>query len=421
MMIALPCLCLITQLLGCLLLEANAFVIGNSIRSDRDGSNTRLFATAASGPSTTTSSRNSRPRDLDQLKLICSDVDGALIHYPKSSDNATGGNKKKDNDSNTILALPPSATGMKGIISSQTLQQCRDLRQEGVKLVLVSGMRTSTLLNRLPYLPRADAYATEAGGRIFYPTTTADDPDHSWTPLEFTGALPDDLVPFGLVEDETWRERISNAAGKDGYAGNEVSSDRLCDEEDDDAECLIDYDNPYGFPKQQDIIPIQQRKGALWDFARQLQDDFEMVLDTKSYSTCFRVNRKHQLQNDDGQDTFQALLQGDIPLPPQLAISTNLGCIDVYPVSSGKRNCCQYLADSLNLKLARESVCICDDDNDIEMALACAHAYIPALTSESVVQCIHDNPHKLTQTFQQGLVEETLATEAALQMIQESL
>lgn len=71
------------------------------------------------------------------------------------------------------------------------------------------------------------------------------------------------------------------------------------------------------------------------------------------------------------------------------------------------------------MDLAKESVCICDDDNDIEMALACAHAYIPALTSESVVACIRDNPTKLTQTFQPDVVEGTLATEAALQLIQD--
>lgn len=67
--------------------------------------------------------------------------------------------------------------------------------------------------------------------------------------------------------------------------------------------------------------------------------------------------------------------------------------------------------------MAKESVCICDDDNDIEMALACAHAYIPALTSESMVECIQNHPDKLTQTVKPGLVEETLATEAALQLI----
>jgi hypothetical protein len=71
------------------------------------------------------------------------------------------------------------------------------------------------------------------------------------------------------------------------------------------------------------------------------------------------------------------------------------------------------------MDMAKESVCICDDDNDIEMALACAHAYIPALTSDSVVECIRNNPDKFTQTYQQGLVEETLATEAALNLIYE--
>lgn len=316
---------------------------------------------------------------------------------------------------------------MKGVVSSKTLQSCRDLRKAGVKLVLVSGMRTSTLLNRLPYLPKADAYCSEAGGRIFYPTPPStevgevdSDFQQQWTPLEYTGASSEDLHPYGLREDRTWRKRIESTqgAGKDGYAGNEISSDRLCDDDDDEEECLIDYDNPDGFPMQQNVMPVQQRKGALWKFAQQLQGDDGFVLDTKSYSSCFRVNRKHQT-GPMGEDKFQALLEGDIVTPPQLRISTNLGCIDVYPESSGKRNCCQYLADSLSVDMAKESVCICDDDNDLEMALACAHAYIPALTSETMVQCIRQNPRKFTQTVQEGLVEQTLATEAALQLIGE--
>ena len=96
-------------------------------------------------------------------------------------------------------------------------------------------------------------------------------------------------------------------------------------------------------------------------------------------------------------------------------ILTGFACC--FPPCISTNDSCQYVADSLNMDMATESVCICDDDNDIEMALACAHAYIPALTSESVVACIRDNPSKLTQTFQRGIVEETFATEAALQMI----
>lgn len=360
--------------------------------------------------------------DLEQLKIVFSDVDGALIHYPNGEDE----DDSCVDPANRILTLPPSATGMTGVISSLTLQSCRALRKTGVKLVLVSGMRTSTLLNRLPYLPKADAYCSEAGGRIFYPTEPApgevegdSDFQQQWTPVEFSGASSEDLRPFGLREDRAWRKRVGSAqgAGKDGYAGNEISSDRLCDADDEEEECLIDYDNTAGFPKQEEVIPVPRRTGALWDFARRLQDDHGLVLDTKSYSTCFRVNRKHQTGGPKGEENFRALLEGDIVVPPQLAISTNLGCIDVYPASSGKRNCCQFLADSLRHDMAKESVCICDDDNDLEMALACAHAYIPALTSESMVRCIRANPRQFTQTVQEGVVEGTLATEAALRSI----
>ena len=38
-----------------------------------------------------------------------------------------------------------------------------------MKLVLVTGARLSTTLQRLPFLPAADALVAESGGRIFYP------------------------------------------------------------------------------------------------------------------------------------------------------------------------------------------------------------------------------------------------------------
>ena len=111
------------------------------------------------------------------IKIIFSDIDGSLIHYPKSSNN-NGINAADNNDDtdNEIIYLPSSATGMRGIISSKTLALCNELRtNKGVKLVLVTGARTSTLLSRLPYLPKADVYCTESGGRIFFPTSNVDD------------------------------------------------------------------------------------------------------------------------------------------------------------------------------------------------------------------------------------------------------
>ena len=71
-----------------------------------------------------------------------SDADGTLVHYPELMDTI------KSVAGNQILKLPASATGMQGIISSQTLAKCQELRQTGIKFVLVSGMRTSTLLKR---------------------------------------------------------------------------------------------------------------------------------------------------------------------------------------------------------------------------------------------------------------------------------
>ena len=62
------------------------------------------------------------------------------------------------------------------------------MRQGGIKLVLITGARVSTLLQRMAYLPAADAYICENGGRIFYPGSSL--------PL----ALP-------IMEDMEWRNK----------------------------------------------------------------------------------------------------------------------------------------------------------------------------------------------------------------------
>ena len=78
---------------------------------------------------------------------------------------------------------------------------------------------------------------------------------------------------------------------------------------------------------------IEQRSGALWSFAKSLQEK-GLVLDTKGYATCFRVNRNQQTTNG----LFDDLLSGAISHPPELASSVNLGCIDFYPNISGKKH-----------------------------------------------------------------------------------
>ena len=82
---------------------------------------------------------------------------------------------------------------LQGVISVKTLTELDRMRKGGVKLVLITGARLSTLLTRMAFLPAADAYVCENGGRIYYPAST------------LAVALP-------IAEDMEWR-RKHNATG----------------------------------------------------------------------------------------------------------------------------------------------------------------------------------------------------------------
>jgi hypothetical protein len=238
----------------------------------------------------------------DDILVVFSDLDGTLIHYPDKIPGTKG-----------LLKLPPSATGMRGIISSKTLAQIQDIGAKGIKFVLVSGMRTSTFLSRVPYLPRADAYCTESGGRIFYPTSENYAKNaFKVTPKKYDGATEEDLKPFGLVEDLEWRALMEKTAGPFGSASlNDIAAD------------------PTKVPD------INQRDGLLWDFARDLKaKGFEV--DTKGYSASFRVNLKQQTTIS--AEEFATLSNGTVPPFHGLATSVNLACVDYYPKESGKKN-----------------------------------------------------------------------------------
>lgn len=87
-------------------------------------------------------------------------------------------------------------------------------------------------------------------------------------------------------------------------------------------------------------------------------------------------------------------------------------------------NSCQYLAQkfldassSADI-LSAHCVCLCDDDNDLEMALACQHAFIPGISSQSMADIIAKNPDKFSQTggADHDGIEGTIATEKALSL-----
>lgn len=241
-----------------------------------------------------------------KIKVVFSDVDGTLVHYPThlTKDQGKGDDDDTqilDKDGYETLFLPPSSTGMRGVISRKTLDLCQILRKEhGVKLVLVSGMRSTTLLQRLPYLPLADAYCSEGGGRIFYPTGRYDEDDR-----------------LQLKEDLSWRRKLenSNAAGSGGYF-NKLAEESIVN--------VISNEN--------DVIgstPIMERRGKLWDFARVLMSK-GWIIDFKGYATSFRIKFR-----SDSPGSTKELLE---LIPGELSTSINLGMADVYPRASGKVN-----------------------------------------------------------------------------------
>jgi hypothetical protein len=204
---------------------------------------------------------------------------------------------------------------MRAVISQGTLQKCQEIRQSGRKLVLVSGMRTTTLLQRLPYLPRADAYCSEAGGRIFYPTSDMN--EIKIVPLPYKGATAESLSPFGLEEDLEWRTIMEEAAGSDGFEGQDLAS------------------MSSGTAQ---MIPASRRRGPLWEFARELEI-LGLVLDTKGYATSFRVTARQQPASSmQSKEAFRNLQEQNIAFPSEVATRTNLGSVDFYPVSSGKKH-----------------------------------------------------------------------------------
>jgi hypothetical protein len=62
------------------------------------------------------------------------------------------------------------------------------------------------------------------------------------------------------------------------------------------------------------------------------------------YSAAFCINQKMQSTqyiHDNFEKVIHQITTTD--LPKELGCSTNLGCIDIYPIMSGKQDCCDYL------------------------------------------------------------------------------
>ncbi len=81
---------------------------------------------------------------------------------------------------------------------------------------------------------------------------------------------------------------------------------------------------------------------------------------------------------------------------------------------------CEYLADKFinnkdmsafvsgqNENLLESCICLCDDDNDLEMAAACGKVFLPSVTSDSMKEAANQSPGKfiVTENEAEGIIE----------------
>jgi len=247
------------------------------------------------------------------------------------------------------MLLPPNSKGVQGIISLTALTAFSSLRNRSSMTVLVTGARTSTMLQRLPFLPKADAYVSEGGGRIWWH-------DHT---------LP---TAACIAEDYEWRAQHASITG----------------------------------PVEQDGVPAARRQGALWDAFRGLQAA-GWDCDGKNYATAFRVSAA----NGKDLSALQAQLE---EYASGLTCSGNLGHMDVYPTTSGKDKAAEFLMRRMAAQPAHCRL-LCDDDNDLKLAEVVGHVWVVSVTHPNVQKAADMQPEKFTIAKKRGILatDEVLA------------
>lgn len=240
-----------------------------------------------------------------------------------SSDDSKGG-RVPCKSTYELVALPESSSGSRGFISLETLELYKQMRAKGMVLVVISGCRYSTLLERLPFIPEADVYACESGGRIFY--------NEEGT----------------LYEDLAWKASMRD----------QLEEMKRCKE---------------AFRK---------------DFREDL-DEGRIKLDDRSYTTAFRVRQGTSAKKSTGTScgslseatNFVERIQEWMGTRSGLSVTTNLGCVDIYPEHSGKKNAAAYIADTMGgWKLGTHAAFLCDDDNDIELVRCARKVFLPGMS-----------------------------------------
>lgn len=289
-------------------------------------------------------------------KILFSDLDGTLVHYPKHfseyatvihDDEERAVIQYKESKETRDCVVLQSMTGGKAYISLRTLDLIAKLRAMGVKVVLISGARSSTYASRRAKLPNADFEFFENGGR---------------------------KLAAGVL-DTNWTKSIAPDT-----------------------------------PEYTQLVPSQsspaQRPGVLWQLYKILEEQ-GWKLDARDYITSFRV---HTDVNGKSAELFRNEV---VPMLAErgLATSYNLGKADIYPIASGKANAARHVLNLLNMSPS-EAVAMFDDDNDLELGVLCGRGFIPGVTHNSVLDAMEHNPHWIL-TSKPGF----LGTESALEEI----
>lgn len=140
------------------------------------------------------------------LRVIFSDLDGTLVHFPQWFNKhgvsvvaeCDGGDPTRavvetaTGERRACRVLPKSTMGP-GFVSDRTVDLVDRLRARGVRFVVITAARKSTLLERLPFLPHCDVAVCECGARIYY----GDELDLAWarTFEHISGPLETELSP----------------------------------------------------------------------------------------------------------------------------------------------------------------------------------------------------------------------------------
>lgn len=259
----------------------------------------------------------------------------------------------------------------------------------------------TTLCRRLPFLPACDAVAAEGGGRLF------------WTSSAFS-------------RGDASAEAEGNGNGEEDGPSTPPSPSRpplphmpptLCDLREDTRWRMRHAAAAAGPPSTNDGRPPREREGALWEVYRDLEGG-GWSPDASGYSTSFRlpVSRAGGGKSEGDLDRVLA------SLPPCLSSSKNLGCADIFPVTSGKKAVGRYVAATLGVSLKRCAF-LCDDDNDLPLAAAVGKAFVVGVTHPSVERAIAAETREghIWTTGLEGTLAADAAVEAAGQHLRELL